>query len=346
MLTVPNAAIMLVARWAAHRCGATVVHVRSMNPRTDEVELPTDVQAEVLHATRPVVLLTDASSASRARRLGELVPGTTVALLDVAEPVREHPLPPMSRPKPWRWWTSPAALTVEAAPDSWRSPGLHASAWWLVSGEDADAARPARFLSVTPISHTTAPMIDAALLGGGSVVLHPGFDVDAVLSAVTDQGVSDLYLAVPHLLALLDEPRLLEVDLTGLRRVVYSGTPSSPWRVRQAVESFGGSLVQVYGATETGGISALTPEDHLEPELHGTVGRPFPWVEVEIRDEDGDRLPPGRTGEVVVRSETVMSGYLGPTPIAGPAGRRLGPHRRPGPGTGTAIWSCWAVWAA
>ncbi|GAA5152485.1 AMP-binding protein [Nocardioides marinquilinus] len=313
LLTVPNDPAMLVTRWAAHRLGAAVVHVRSMNPRTDEVELPVEVQADVLRATRPAVLLADRDSAVRARLLGSL---TGVDVVTTDPELVEGTDPELVEGLPTRVEASALAL-VDFTSGTVNAPKLVAQSWGsrerLVGrlAGDTDPTRPARFLSVTPISHTTAPMIDAALLGGGSVVLHPGFDVDAVLAAI-GAGVTDLYLAVPHLLALLDDARLATTDLTGLRRVVYSGTPSSPWRVKQAAKAFGGSLVQVYGATETGGISALTPDDHLEPELHGTVGKPFPWVEVEVRDETGDVVQHGRTGEVWVRSETVMSGYLGP----------------------------------
>ncbi|MFB9311643.1 class I adenylate-forming enzyme family protein [Nocardioides plantarum] len=312
LLTVPNDPAMLTARWAAHRCGATVVHVRSMNPRTDEVELPLDAQADVLRTTRPLVLLTDDATSDRARRLVGLVPGTEVVALDDTD---THTDTHTDAVLPTH--VDPASLAlVDFTSGTVNAPKLVAQSWAsrerLVARLTGatDPAGPTRFLSVTPISHTTAPMIDAALLGGGSVVLHPGFDVDAVLGAVTDRAVTDVYLAVPHLLALLDDGRLPTTDLTGLRRVVYSGTPSAAWRVRQAVAAFGGSLVQVYGATETGGISALTAEDHLEPELHGTVGRPFPWVEVEIRNDD-IVVPAGGTGEIHVRSETVMTGYLG-----------------------------------
>ena len=57
VLTVPNDPSMLVARYAAHLLGATVVHVRSMNPRTDADELPVHAQAQVLHDTAAALLV-------------------------------------------------------------------------------------------------------------------------------------------------------------------------------------------------------------------------------------------------------------------------------------------------
>jgi fatty-acyl-CoA synthase len=173
-------------------------------------------------------------------------------------------------------------------------------------------------LSVTPISHTTAPMADAALSGGGAVVLHNGFAAGEVLHAVAAHRVTDVYLAVPHLYRLLDHPGIADADLSSLRRVVYSGTPAAPARIAAAVEIFGDRLVQVYGTTETGGITSLTPLDHREPELLGTAGRPFPWVSLEIREPAaGAEVARGQTGEVWVRSPTTMAGYLDAEPAEG-----------------------------
>jgi len=71
-------------------------------------------------------------------------------------------------------------------------------------------------------------------------------------------------------------------------------------------------VLEGYGCTETGGIVSGTPP--LEPRP-GTVGKAVPNVEVRIVGVDGNDLPPGQDGEIVVRGPNVMQGYWGGEPI-------------------------------
>ncbi len=304
LLSGPNDPDVVMARYAARLVGATVVHLRSMNPRSDEDEFAVETQLDLLDRTGAAIILTDATSAPRAVELGSHRPDLLVLTTAATGGLT---------PKAWVNEANDCAV-IDVTSGTTGAPRLvrqsHQSREQLVARLAADLGpTPVRLLSVTPVTHTTAPMIDAVLLSGGSIVLHRGFDADAVLDAV-ESGVTDVYLAVPHLCALLDHPRTATTDFTGLRRVVYSGTPAAPHRVAAARRLLGQAVVQVYGTTETGGISALTPEDHDEPLLHGTVGRPFPWVDVVVRDpETSVILPPGRAGAVWVRSATTADGY-------------------------------------
>jgi acyl-CoA synthetase (AMP-forming)/AMP-acid ligase II len=82
-------------------------------------------------------------------------------------------------------------------------------------------------------------------------------------------------------------------------------------------------LVNAYGLTETSStIAMLTPDDHREafassnPEVRarlGSVGRPLPMLEVEIRDESESVVPAGEKGEIWVRGEQVSGEYVGRT---------------------------------
>jgi fatty-acyl-CoA synthase len=70
-------------------------------------------------------------------------------------------------------------------------------------------------------------------------------------------------------------------------------------------------LLQGYGQTEAGGfICSLRPEEHL-PELLTSCGRPAVGVRLQLQDADGAVAPAGETGEIVLRSRAVMTGYLG-----------------------------------
>lgn len=305
LLFAPNVASMVVARWAAHRLGATIVHLRSANPRTDEESLPVSVQSSVLEQVDADVLVVDEASAARGRALAAGRPGLRV----VADLWGRRE----TRPQPGGRIDDTAVIDFTSGTTA--APRLVDQTYGSRTGllqrlAAAQPAGPRRFVSVTPISHTTSPMIDATLSGAGTVVVLPGFTVTGMLEQI-EAGMTETYLAVPHLYELVDDPRTARADLSRLRRIIYSGTPASPRRVSQAVELFGERLVQVYGTTETGGICALSGEDHREPSMLDAVGRPFPWVELRLLDiETGGPVPDGEAGEVCVRTPTGMRGYL------------------------------------
>ncbi|RPK46107.1 8-demethylnovobiocic acid synthase [Streptomyces sp. ADI92-24] len=312
-LTGPNHPLMLSARYAVNLLGGTSVYVRSMNPRTDTQTFSLATQTQLLRELGVRLLLVDdrdEDSAARGRWLARRLPGLTVLPIARRADGRAR-LPDLPEPRP------DDVAVVDFTSGSTGRPKMVAQRYrtreQLVARltDGLDPRGPATLLSVTPISHTTAPMADAVLSGGGTVVLHDEFDADATLHAFDRLRVTDVYLAVPHLYRLLDHPLATSCDLSSLRRITYSGTPAAPERVRQAVRLFGDVLIQVYGTTEAGGISSLNPLDHREPELLGSVGRPFPWVRVEIRAPGSTAaLGRGQSGEIWVSSATVSAGYL------------------------------------
>ncbi|MER7766645.1 AMP-binding protein [Kitasatospora sp. NPDC096140] len=165
------------------------------------------------------------------------------------------------------------------------------------------------FLLCTPLCHGGGTTADLALAAGGTVVLQDGFDAGSVLASVERYRVSRLYLP-PHLLyRLLDHPLLPVTDTGSLRRVGYTGCRPSPRRLAEATRRLGRVLHQTYSLTECGPVARLSPDEHLDPRLLSTAGRPYPDTGVRILDEDGAPLPPGRTGEICVRTPTAMVGY-------------------------------------
>lgn len=305
LLFAPNVTDMIIARWAAHRLGATVVHLRSANPRTDEQSLPLHVQADVLAKANVDVVVVDAASAERGHDLRATRP-TMKLVQDLHGPLMDQHLPggrlDNTAVIDFTSGTTSAPRMVD------QTFGSRMTLQQRLAASQGPGHR--RFVSVTPISHTTAPMLDATLSAAGTVVVLPAFTVDSMIDQIR-QGMTETYLAMPHLYELIDDERLASVDLSRIQRIIYSGTPASVRRIQQAREIFGPALVQVYGTTETGGISALSVEDHAEPSLHDTVGQPFPWVEIQVRDATtGVPLPHGEEGEICVRTDTGMRGYI------------------------------------
>jgi acyl-CoA synthetase (AMP-forming)/AMP-acid ligase II len=113
----------------------------------------------------------------------------------------------------------------------------------------------------------------------------------------------------PQVALLLRVPEFDTYDFSCVRSIIVGAGPSSPGLVRDAREAFGAPYSIRYSSTESGGLGTLTALDAPDEEALYTVGRPRAGIELEVRDEDGNVLPPGVAGEVCLRSGAVMAGY-------------------------------------
>ena len=131
------------------------------------------------------------------------------------------------------------------------------------------------------------------------------------LSTMERERVTTVVTVTPMMYELLDHPGWPADGFPELKTLYYTGAGAAPSRLMQAIERFGPVLHQIYGATEYGVATALTPEEHdlARPESLTGCGRPAADIEIELRDEDGKPVPVGQVGEVYVRSPTVMDGY-------------------------------------
>ncbi len=111
------------------------------------------------------------------------------------------------------------------------------------------------------------------------------------------------------------------LDLTAVRMLTNTAAALLPAHIRRLDEAFPQArLFSMYGLTECTRVSYLDP-DRLADKIT-SVGKAMPNTEVYVADADGRRLPPGETGELVVRGASVMRGYWGgPTPPRPASGR-------------------------
>ena len=314
VLTNPNTPSTLVYRYAVNLVGGTVVHIRGVNAANPRDDLGVRVQAEILSDLRPVVLAVDADNLDRARALRAVTgldfavtaPGRFGAdVLDMTQPA-ETPFDDATAESP------ETAVVTFTSGSSGRPRGV---SWSFAVKNDMAAAaaggQPAVCLINGALTHSSGFSADDAIIAGGSVVLHDGFDAEAVLQAVERHGVNRMVLASPQVYAVTEHPAFDDFDLSSLREVFYTGSPAAPERLAAAAKALGPVLFQVYGSSETGLISLLTPQDHADPDLRRTVGRAPANVRITVRDpQDHVRiLPPGEPGEICVAGRWMMSHY-------------------------------------
>jgi len=157
-------------------------------------------------------------------------------------------------------------------------------------------------LAAAPLTHVLGMtgIMNATLLTGGTIALMERFDAAAAYALMLDAGVTGVMGAPPMFTALgIEAGRTTERP--PLRFAHIGGAPLPAEVARATRATFGCAVCEGYGMTEVGGGIAVTTVD-MEPRV-GAVGRPFATTEVRIDVLDG------ATGEVLVRSPSVMRGY-------------------------------------
>src|SRR5205823_3368412 len=98
-------------------------------------------------------------------------------------------------------------------------------------------------------------------------------------------------------------------DTRNLRTIVYGGAPMYVADLQHALDVLGRKLVQIYGQGESPmTITSLSRDDHVDDHLP-TCGIARTAVAVRVVDDNDNEVAAGESGEVVTRSDCVMSGY-------------------------------------
>ncbi|MCT7657846.1 AMP-binding protein [Mycobacterium deserti] len=180
-----------------------------------------------------------------------------------------------------------------------------------------DIGDPAVYLAAAPLTHAAGILCFPVLATGGTIVIHRGVDVAEILDTIERQRVTFLFLPPTVIYMMLAAPGVRDRDYSSLRAFVYAAAPMAPEKVRQAIDVFGPCMVQLYGQSEAAMIcTVMTADDHREALTHAphrleSCGRPSVVARVAVMDDDGNLLPSGAVGEIVVRGPLVMEGYLG-----------------------------------
>lgn len=156
-------------------------------------------------------------------------------------------------------------------------------------------------------------------LGNGMTTVVPdgAFQIRAYLKDIERFRVTTSLIVPTMIQRVLVEIENDRYDLSSMRCLMYGSSPATPKLIRETREKLGVAMMQTYGQTETSGgwLTVLTETDHqlalsTEPGLLKSVGRVGLHYECSVRDEAGQPLPPNTRGEIWLRGESVMKGYL------------------------------------
>jgi long-chain acyl-CoA synthetase len=165
-------------------------------------------------------------------------------------------------------------------------------------------------LAALPLSHSfgQTAMQNGLLFGGGAIRYLERFDPWAALQAM-QQGRVTLFAGVPTMyFALLGVPDAEHrFDLSSLRFCV-SGGAALPVEVKRQFEArFRVHIQEAYGLSETSPLACSQEVDRTEKA--GSIGRPIWGCDMCVADDQGQMLPTGQPGEVLIRGSNILKGY-------------------------------------
>ncbi|UYN96228.1 MAG: AMP-binding protein [Enhydrobacter sp.] len=258
---------------------------------------------------------TIAEAAKEAPNLREIVDVTTrpYTFMEVGDPS------PMTEAEPtdpaWLFYTSGTTGQPKGATLTHRNLLVMALNYYA----DVDRPQPGgSILHAAPISHGSG-LWSIPLLARGAVQVFPEsghYDVPETVDLMNRWPDCSIFLAPTMVKRLIEHPRVGNLAPGALRLISYGGAPMYVSDLKRALDTVGNVLCQLYGQGE----SPMTIT-HLSREMHAMRDHPR-WeqrlasagvadtcVEVRVVDEAGRSVPTGEVGEIIVKGDTVMSGY-------------------------------------
>ncbi len=167
------------------------------------------------------------------------------------------------------------------------------------------------YLAALPAEHNFTlgnPGILGTLFVGGKVVFAPTTSADETFPLIEDEGVTDTSV-VPSVLKLwIKEAEYDEYDISSLKVIMVGGSKLERSLAEQVKPKLGCCLRQVYGTAE--GLNTCTSLDDPIDVIVNTQGTHFSeYDEIRIADENGNELPCGTAGELLLKGPYTIHGY-------------------------------------
>nr|WP_202558773.1 4-coumarate--CoA ligase family protein [Streptomyces sp. SID5789] len=313
----PNTVAFPLAFYAATRAGASVTTVHPLATAEEFAKQLGDARARWIVTVSPLL--------DTARRAAELAGGVQEILVCDSAPGHRSLIDMLASTAPEPRIAIDPAEDVAALPYSSGTTGTPKGvmlthrqiATNLAQLEPLMPAAPGdRVLAVLPFFHIygLTALMNAPLRLGATVVVLPRFDLEQFLAAIQNHRITGLYVAPPIVLALAKHPLVAEYDLSSLKYIVSAAAPLDAQLAAACSRRLGLPPVgQAYGMTELSPGTHVVPLDAMADAPPGSVGKLIAGTEMRIVSltDPGKDLPPGESGEILIRGPQIMKGYLG-----------------------------------
>ena len=166
-------------------------------------------------------------------------------------------------------------------------------------------------LMAVPLNHVGGAVMGVinCLAAGNKLVMMDVFDAVKTLQLIQEEKISVIG-QVPAMFALeLLNPDIEKYDLSSIKLAIVSSAPCPSELIMAIKKHMHVTPQNAYGLTEVSGAVTCTLIEHGEEKLKYSVGVPSPGIELAIKDDDGNSLPAGESGEICIKGDAVMKGY-------------------------------------
>ncbi len=186
---------------------------------------------------------------------------------------------------------------------------LQAEAWFSPALKDVGDVSKTNSIAALPLYHIFALTLSLlAIRNGSHMTMIPNPRDFGKFIDVLKKRPFHMLPAVNTLFnALLQHPQFKTVDWSHLRVSQAGGMAASEGTAKHWFEATGCPMVEGWGMSETCAIGTNNPVTNKE--FTGTIGLPLPSIYVAIKDDDGNSLAVGQSGEICIKGPNIMTGY-------------------------------------
>ena len=186
---------------------------------------------------------------------------------------------------------------------------LQAEAWFTPALSKVGDLSKANSIAALPLYHIFAlTLCLLAIRQGSSLTLIPNpRDIPKFVAELKKRPFHMLPAVNTLFNALLQNPQFRALDFSHLCVSQAGGMAASEGTAKQWQKVTGNTMIEGWGMSETCAIGTNNPVTNTE--FSGTIGLPLPGIDIAIKDDAGNSLAQGESGEICIRGPNVMTGY-------------------------------------
>ena len=186
---------------------------------------------------------------------------------------------------------------------------LQAEAWFAPALERLGDPSKANNIAALPLYHIFALTLCLLTIRQGShLTLIPNpRDIPKFVGVLQKRPFHMLPAVNTLFNALLQNPEFRTLDFAPLCMSQAGGMAASEGTAREWKKATGNTMIEGWGMSETCAIGTNNPVTNTE--FTGSIGLPLPGIDIAIKDDAGNSLPQGESGEICIRGPNVMTGY-------------------------------------
>ncbi|PTT42281.1 long-chain fatty acid--CoA ligase [Acidovorax sp. HMWF018] len=186
---------------------------------------------------------------------------------------------------------------------------LQAEAWFTPALSKVGDLSKANSIAALPLYHIFAlTLCLLAIRQGSSLTLIPNpRDIPKFVAELKKRPFHMLPAVNTLFNALLQNPQFKTLDFSHLCVSQAGGMAASEGTAKQWQKVTGSTMIEGWGMSETCAIGTNNPV--ISTTFSGNIGLPLPSIDIAIKDDEGNSLPQGESGEICIRGPNVMVGY-------------------------------------